>query len=251
MSSTSLTSGSLQQVASLSSELSQQRGTAGAGADPAPSREAVVNRIDETALEASRELSEAELRELSRLQRRDDQMRLHEQVHVAKSADGALRRSFTYVRGADNKTYAVSNSLKADFTPVPNDPEATVDKMKSIKRAALSDEARTPQSSLVAGQAAARERVAAEQIAKQQRMELDAVGHEGPQDKIEQNREQNERLPRGTGSLGGGRNVVVEGPVNPETLRGTASAEGISGSSTPVVDETPLRKGSSSKRGLR
>ena len=155
MSSTSLTSSPLTQLSSAGAERAQQRGTAGGLADPPPSREAVVNRIGEEALVASRELSASEASELDQLRRRDDEMRMHEQVHVLRAAGGALRRSFTYVRGADNKTYAVSNSLKADFTPVPNDLEATADKMKSIKRAALSDEGRAPQSALVAGQAAA------------------------------------------------------------------------------------------------
>ena len=77
-------------------------------------------------------------RELESLKQTDREVRAHEQAHVV--AGGGLVRgaaSFGYASGPDGKLYAVSGEVSIDTSPVPNDPDATVQKMMQVTRAAL------------------------------------------------------------------------------------------------------------------
>jgi hypothetical protein len=225
-------------------------------ASPGPSKEAVVNRIDSDSLRASRDLSSAETQEVRELRQEEQELRLHELAYIARSM-GPLRRSFTFVRGADNKQYAVAGPLRADLTPVPGDLEATVDKMKGIKQAALSSGKPKARDALLAGQAAARERSAEHEIVQRERLEpietipveTAPVVERAADMEETRTREQDERLPRGTGGFGNGKDVEVD-EFNPEaSLRGTASVE--SGPKTPAENAggAPIGMGSSSNRG--
>jgi hypothetical protein len=84
------------------------------------------------------ELSDDERRKVEKLQRRDAQVKRHEQAHVA--AAGALFRGgpyYSYQTGPDGKRYAVGGSVNIDTSAVPGDPEATMRKAQQIKAAAL------------------------------------------------------------------------------------------------------------------
>lgn len=83
-------------------------------------------------------LSEQDLKQLEALKARDREVRAHEAAHMA--AAGGLARggaSFTYVRGADGVFYAVGGEVSIDISPVAGDPEATLRKAETIRRAAL------------------------------------------------------------------------------------------------------------------
>lgn len=84
------------------------------------------------------ELSEEELRQLEKLRQRDQEVRAHEQAHIA--AGGQYVRggaNFEYQRGPDGKLYAVGGEVSIDASPVPNNPSATIRKMETVIRAAL------------------------------------------------------------------------------------------------------------------
>lgn len=77
-------------------------------------------------------------REIERLKQRDREVRAHEQAHIA--AGGQYVRGgphYEYERGPDGKLYAVGGEVPLDITPVKNNPEATIEKMQVIKRAAM------------------------------------------------------------------------------------------------------------------
>jgi SprA-related family len=82
-------------------------------------------------------LSDEDQKKVEELQRRDREVRAHEQAH--KAAGGSLTGSpsFKTERGPDGKSYAVSGEVKIDTSPVPNNPEATIRKLEQVKRAAL------------------------------------------------------------------------------------------------------------------
>ncbi len=65
-------------------------------------------------------------------------MRAHEAAHVAAGGQyvqgGA---SFEYKTGPDGKRYAVGGEVQIDTSEVPDDPQATIEKMEVVKRAAL------------------------------------------------------------------------------------------------------------------
>jgi len=83
-------------------------------------------------------LSQAEIQLLEELKKIDTEVRQHEMAHIATGGkyitSGA---NFTYQRGPDGKNYAVGGEVGIDTSPVPGDPEATVRKMRQVKRAAL------------------------------------------------------------------------------------------------------------------
>lgn len=74
--------------------------------------------------------------EIQELQRRDREVRTHEQAH--KAAGGAYAGSINlgFTVGPDGKRYASSGSVSIDVSPVKGDPEATLRKMQIVQRAA-------------------------------------------------------------------------------------------------------------------
>lgn len=68
----------------------------------------------------------------------DRQVRQHEMAHVAAGGQYITSgASFSYQRGPDGNRYAVAGEVGIDTSPVPGDPQATIQKMRRIKTAAL------------------------------------------------------------------------------------------------------------------
>ena len=83
------------------------------------------------------QLSGEELKIVQRLAARDREVRAHEQAHVSAASNIAGKPSFSYVTGPDAQRYAVSGEVQIDTSREPGSPEATIAKMKQVKRAAL------------------------------------------------------------------------------------------------------------------
>lgn len=84
------------------------------------------------------DLDNREDQQLRDLKRRDQQVRAHEQAHIA--AGGRYISSgaqFSYQTGPDGKRYAVGGEVSIDTSTVPGDPEATIRKAEAVARAAL------------------------------------------------------------------------------------------------------------------
>ena len=100
------------------------------------------------------ELSLKEIQELSKLKQRDREVRTHEQAHI--SAGGQYVRSgarFEYEEGPDGKKYAVGGEVSIDTSKIPGDPEATAQKMKVIRQAAMAPASPSSQDRRVAAKA--------------------------------------------------------------------------------------------------
>lgn len=82
------------------------------------------------------ELNKQEKREVDQLEKRDTEVRTHEQQH--KSAGGGVAGTIQleYEVGPDGKQYAVGGEVKVD-TSKEETPEKTIQKAQQIKRAAL------------------------------------------------------------------------------------------------------------------
>lgn len=74
---------------------------------------------------------------VSELQRIDAEVRRHEQAHMNAGGQYAGQASYTYETGPDGRQYAVAGEVPIDTAPVPDDPQATIDKMEVVIRAAL------------------------------------------------------------------------------------------------------------------
>ena len=96
---------------------------------------------------------EVEQRQLQQLAERDREVKAHEQAHQAVGGQYAGAINLTYERGPDGKNYAVAGEVPIDIGKVANDPQATLDKAETVRRAALAPAEPSSQDRRVAAQA--------------------------------------------------------------------------------------------------
>ena len=122
------------------------------------------------------QLSPEAQRVVSRLQQRDTEVRAHEQAHMAAAGGHATGgASYSYTRGPDGKQYATGGSVSIDTSPVQGDPEATLEKARTVRSAALAPGSPSAQDQSVAAQASNMEMKA--------RMEKAAATYQSMQDR--------------------------------------------------------------------
>lgn len=100
-----------------------------------------VRKLNEPVIKNEKEeptdLSDAEKRELQDLKRRDAEVRAHELAHTAAAGRFAKGgANFELERGPDGKFYAVGGHVNLDAGEEA-EPRDTIDKMQTIRRAAL------------------------------------------------------------------------------------------------------------------
>lgn len=83
-------------------------------------------------------LSDADQQQIKDLETRDLHVKMHEQQHLA-NAGGYTRGgpTFEYQTGPNGKAYAVGGEVQIDLSPVADNPQATIAKAQTIRRAAL------------------------------------------------------------------------------------------------------------------
>jgi hypothetical protein len=101
------------------------------------SQESIKQTEDEIDGNAGVELTEEESKEVETLKARDLEVKVHEQAHASVGGSHAGSPSYTYEQGPDGKRYAVEGEVPIDVSVIPNDPEATINKMKQVYQAAL------------------------------------------------------------------------------------------------------------------
>ncbi|MCJ8170341.1 putative metalloprotease CJM1_0395 family protein [Atopomonas sediminilitoris] len=143
----------------------------------------------------------ADQQEISRLAARDAEVRAHEQAHAAVGGQYAGAPSYSYKRGPDGQSYAVSGEVSIDASPIPNDPEATLAKMQQVLSAALAPAEPSSADLRIAAQAQAALSEARAQLAEQQRAEQVAQQEERAV-QAQQAEEEAEQAPEETPPLG-------------------------------------------------
>lgn len=89
------------------------------------------------------------------LQKVDAEVRAHEMAHIAAGGEYITSgATFSYQQGPDGKNYAVGGEVSIDTSPVPGDPEATLQKMQRVRAAALAPAQPSSQDLKVASNAA-------------------------------------------------------------------------------------------------
>lgn len=108
-------------------------------AEPDKQSPDVTQETEKEALEKEKKAQQAaDNKEIQELQKRDTEVRTHEQAHLAAAGGLAISgASFSYQTGPDGKQYAVGGEVSIDTSPVPNNPQATAQKAKRIKAAAM------------------------------------------------------------------------------------------------------------------
>jgi hypothetical protein len=99
-------------------------------------------------------LTEDERREVQELKRQDAEIRRHEAAHASVGGVHAGAPGFDFVTGPDGKRYAVAGHVPIDISPVAGDPDATIAKMQTVRRAALAPAEPSGQDRAVAAEAA-------------------------------------------------------------------------------------------------
>ena len=100
-----------------------------------------------------KELTEEEQEEVEALEERDREVRRHEQAHFQAGGKYANPPKYEYQTGPDGKRYAVGGSVNIDTSEISDDPRATLEKARVIKRAALAPEEPSAQDRKVAREA--------------------------------------------------------------------------------------------------
>ncbi|CAM4379406.1 putative metalloprotease CJM1_0395 family protein [Pseudoalteromonas ostreae] len=84
---------------------------------------------------AQQEQQDAE--QVKELKARDTEVRVHEQAHASVGGQYAGSPSYEYQRGPDGQKYAVGGEVQIDVAEIEGDPEATIEKMQTVRAAAL------------------------------------------------------------------------------------------------------------------
>ncbi len=112
--------------------LNEQQGAASNQAQPAAN---TANNSNGAAQNASFDPEQQQL--IRQLAQRDSEVRNHERIHATVGGRYTSAPSYTYERGPDGRLYAVSGEVQIDTTPIPNNPQATLEKATMVQRAAL------------------------------------------------------------------------------------------------------------------
>ena len=84
---------------------------------------------------AQQEQQDAE--QIKELKARDTEVRIHEQAHSSVGGQHAGSPSYEYQRGPDGTNYAVGGEVQIDVAEIAGDPRATIEKMQTVRAAAL------------------------------------------------------------------------------------------------------------------
>lgn len=130
---------------------------------------------DERALGLTEE-EEAFVRELQAI---DREVRAHEAAHANVGGAFAGQPAYEFVAGPDGIRYAVSGRVQIDVDDIEGDPEATIRKLETVRRAALAPAQPSGQDRAVAAQAAAGIREARAELSENARSEQNNVTDQG------------------------------------------------------------------------
>ncbi|NVJ99542.1 MAG: hypothetical protein HWE25_15425 [Alphaproteobacteria bacterium] len=142
------------------------RQTTGPGEEPIVPQGVDDLAAPEEQIQRAGELSPEDETYVRELQARDREVRAHEAAHATAGSGYTSSPSFEYVTGPDGVQYAVGGHVSIDTSKVPDDPEATIQKMEVVRSAALAPARPSGQDRAVAA--------AAEQAIRQAQSELNA-----------------------------------------------------------------------------
>src|SRR5690554_3189373 len=117
------------------------------------------------------ELSAEEKEKVSALKERDAEVRRHEQTHASVGGQYAGSPKYETEQGPDGRSYAVGGSVDIDVTPIANDPDATIQKMQIVQRAALAVDEPSAADRRIANEASRHENKARQEAASEKQPE--------------------------------------------------------------------------------
>jgi hypothetical protein len=137
-----------------------------------------------TAGASKTELTAEQLQQIEKLKTTDAEVRMHEAAHLAAAGPYAKGGAeFTYETGPDGNRYATGGEVSIDISPIPGDPEGTIEKARQVRQAALAPARPSAQDRSVAAAAMQMELKARQQLNEQKSQEVqgDATSSETAQ----------------------------------------------------------------------
>ena len=106
--------------------------------------------------------------QVNRLKQREGEVRRHEQAHI--SAGGPYVQGgakYSYQQGPDGRQYIAGGEVSIDVSPVSGNPAATIEKMQTVRKAAMAPADPSPQDRAVAAKASQMETQARAELLNQ------------------------------------------------------------------------------------
>ena len=120
----------------------------------------------------TKQLSEAEQKQVEQLKKNDVAIHRHEQAHAAAGSQYAGAPQYSYTSGPDGQRYANAGDVSIDISPVAGDPKATIEKMDVVQRAANAPAEPSGADRSVSAKAAAAKQTAQMELAQLKAEEL-------------------------------------------------------------------------------
>lgn len=127
---------------------------------------ASVNKTSSEDIGKSNDLSPEEQQVVKDLKERDAEVRAHEQAHAAVGGQYAGSPQYDYQTGPDGRRYAVGGQVSIDIS-AESDPQATIQKMQIVRRAAMAPAEPSAQDYKVAAAATQKEQQARAELNKE------------------------------------------------------------------------------------
>ncbi|MBE0458941.1 catalase [Pseudoalteromonas sp. KG3] len=113
----------------------RQQGDAQQNPEQSEKQQEAKQEAQQQAQAAQQEQQDAE--QIKELKARDTEVRIHEQAHASVGGQYAGSPSYEYQRGPDGTNYAVGGEVQIDVAEIEGDPQATIEKMQTVRAAAL------------------------------------------------------------------------------------------------------------------
>lgn len=157
---------SLGQEQEQGAEKSQVQGqeTQTKGQESKPSSSQTPKGID------GQELTEEEQQKVKEMKERDEEVRVHENAHKSAGGQYAAAPTYTYETGPDGKRYITDGEVSIDIGEE-KDPQATIEKMQVVKRAAMAPAEPSGQDRKVYQEANQKEAAARQELAEDKKEE--------------------------------------------------------------------------------
>lgn len=149
--------------------------------DKSEARQDVTAARKDSQNKAEQRQQQADLAVIRQLKARDAEVKAHEAAHAAVGGELAGSPSFTYQKGPDGVRYAVGGEVPIDVSKVSGDPQATLEKMQRVQRAALAPAEPSTQDRQVAALAAQQAAEARSEILSERRSDAEEDGDKNAQ----------------------------------------------------------------------
>jgi len=197
----------------------EENGSSRAQAEDARAAREVIRGANE---EGPDGLTDPERQQVRELQRTDADVRRHEQAHAAVGGPYAGAPRYQFATGPDGKQYAVSGQVSIDASPIPGNPQATIQKLRIVQRAALAPGEPSGQDRQVAATAQRGIIEARQQLAQETAEQRAEAAAETGQEVIGEN-------------VGPIRNEALASPVTDAATATLTSPDGVSAASASVA----------------